>query len=193
MRAKSCNGLSQPRPERGNFSLFFYLIIFILKEENKMTGKEISKEDVDKVLEAIEIAKSTGKIKKGTNEVTKSVERGTAKIVAVAKDASPPEIVMHIPMLAEEKDVLCVEVPSKEELGASAGIDVPTASVAVVQEGESKKLIKELTEKLAVKKEEKAEEAKEEKAEEKKEEKTEEAKEEKAEEKKEEKEEKKTK
>ena len=131
-----------------------------------MAGKEISKEDVDKVLEAIEIAKSTGKIKKGTNEVTKSVERGTAKIVVVAKDASPPEIVMHIPMLAEEKEVLCVEVPSKEELGASAGIDVPTASVAVVQEGESKKLIKELTEKLSVKKEEK----KEEKAEEKKEE-----------------------
>ena len=150
-----------------------------------MAGKEISKEDVDKVLEAIEIAKSTGKIKKGTNEVTKSVERGTAKIVAVAKDASPPEIVMHIPMLAEEKDVLCVEVPSKEELGASAGIDVPTASVAIVQEGEAKKLIKELTEQLGVKKEEaKAEEKKEEAKEEKKEEKKEEAKEEKKEEKK---------
>ena len=68
-----------------------------------MAGKEISKETVDKVLEAIEIAKTTGKIKKGTNETTKAVERGTAKLVAVAKDASPPEIVMHIPMLAEEK------------------------------------------------------------------------------------------
>ncbi len=149
---------------------------------------EISKEIVDKIYEAIEVAKSTGKIKKGTNEVTKSVERGTAKIVVVAKDASPPEIVMHIPMLAEEKEVLCVEVPSKEELGASAGIDVPTASVAIVQEGESKKLIKELTEKLAVKKEEKkeekAEEAKEEKAEEKKEEAPKEEKEETKEEKK---------
>jgi len=112
-----------------------------------MAGKEISKETVDKVLEAIEIAKTTGKIKKGTNETTKAVERGTAKLVAVAKDASPPEIVMHIPMLAEEKDILCVEVPSKEALGASAGIDVPTASVAVVQEGEAKKLIKEIVEK----------------------------------------------
>jgi large subunit ribosomal protein L7Ae len=136
-----------------------------------MAGKEISKEDVDKVLEAIEIAKSTGKIKKGTNEVTKSVERGTAKLVAVAKDASPPEIVMHIPMLAEEKGVLCVEIPSKEELGASAGIDVPTASVAIVQEGEAKKLVQDLTEQLVVKKEapkeEKAEEAEEEKKEEK--------------------------
>ncbi len=127
-----------------------------------MVGKEISKEDVDKVLEAIEIAKTTGKIKKGTNETTKAVERGTAKIVAIAKDASPPEIVMHIPILAEEKGVLCVEIPNKESLGASAGIDVPTASVAVVQEGEAKKLIKELNERLNVKKEAPKEEAKEE-------------------------------
>jgi large subunit ribosomal protein L7Ae len=130
----------------------------MIKEEIKMVGKEISKEDVDKVLEAIEIAKTTGKIKKGTNETTKAVERGVAKIVAVAKDASPPEIVMHIPILAEEKGVLCVEIPSKEELGASAGIDVPTASVAVVQEGEAKKLIKELNDQLNVKKEETKEE-----------------------------------
>ncbi|MBD3249606.1 50S ribosomal protein L7ae [Candidatus Woesearchaeota archaeon] len=108
-------------------------------------SEEPSKETVDKVLEAIEVAKATGKIKKGTNEVTKSIERGKAKLVATAKDASPPEIVMHIPALAKEKGIKCVQVPSKEELGASAGIDVPTVSVAIVEEGESKKLIKEIT------------------------------------------------
>lgn len=102
---------------------------------------EIPKEIVDKVLEAIEVAKATGKIKKGTNEVTKALERGNAKLVAVAKDANPPEIVMHLPLLSKEKGVVCIEVPSKEELGASAGLDVPTASVAVVQEGEAKSLV----------------------------------------------------
>lgn len=109
---------------------------------------EFPKEIVDKVLEAIELAKATGKIKKGTNEVTKAVERGVAKFVAVAKDVSPPEITMHIPELCKEKGVLCIEVPSKEELGASAGIAVPTVSVAIIQEGDAKPLIKELTEKL---------------------------------------------
>lgn len=108
---------------------------------------EASKEIIDNVLEIIEVAKATGKIKKGTNEVTKALERGTAKIVAVAKDATPPEIVMHIPLLAKEKGIICIEVPSKEELGASAGIDVSTASVAVVQEGESKALIAAITKK----------------------------------------------
>jgi large subunit ribosomal protein L7Ae len=111
-----------------------------------MKMAEVSKEIIDKVLEAIEVAKATGKVKKGTNEVTKALERGSAKLVAVAKDATPPEIVMHIPLLAEEKGVVCVTVGSKEELGASTGIAVPTASAAIVQEGEAKNLIKEINE-----------------------------------------------
>jgi len=109
---------------------------------------ELSKEMLDKVYEAIEVARTTGKIKKGTNEVTKAIEKGTAKLVVFAKDITPPEIVMHIPMLSEEKGVLCLEVPSKNELGASAGIDVGTASVAIVQEGEAKDIVKQLIEQL---------------------------------------------
>ncbi|MBS3126080.1 50S ribosomal protein L7Ae [Candidatus Woesearchaeota archaeon] len=105
---------------------------------------EVPKEALDKVYEAIEVAKTTGKIRKGTNEATKAIEKGTAKLVVIAKDVTPPELTMHIPLLAEEKNVLCVQVPSKEELGAAAGIDVGTASVVIVQEGESKNLIKEI-------------------------------------------------
>ena len=109
---------------------------------------EAPKELVDKVYEAIEVAKATGKLRKGTNEATKVIEKGTAKLVVIAKDVNPPEITMHIPLLAEEKGIPCVQVPSKEELGAAAGIDVPTGCVAIVQEGESKQLIKEITEKM---------------------------------------------
>ena len=105
---------------------------------------EVPKEALDKVYEAIEVAKTTGKIRKGTNEATKAIEKGTAKLVVIAKDVTPPELTMHIPLLAEEKNVLCVQVPSKEELGVAAGIDVGTASVVIVQEGESKNLIKEI-------------------------------------------------
>lgn len=99
-----------------------------------------------KAYEAIEIAKSTGKLKKGSNEVTKALERGTAKLVAVARDVTPPEVVMHLPILAKEKGVPCVEVPSKEELGAAAGIQVATAAIAIVSEGDAKALIKEIAE-----------------------------------------------
>lgn len=106
---------------------------------------EVSKETIEKVYEAIEVAKATGKIKKGTNEVTKAIERGKAKLVAVASDVNPPEITMHIPLLAKEKGILCIKVTTKEELGVAAGIDIPTVSVAITEEGESKSIIKELS------------------------------------------------
>jgi len=109
---------------------------------------EVSKELIEKAFEAIEIAKASGKLKKGTNEVTKAVERGTAKLVAVAKDVNPPEITMHIPLISKEKGVPCVEVGSREELGAAAGINVPTVAVAVTSEGEAKALIKEIAESI---------------------------------------------
>lgn len=98
----------------------------------------------EKALEAVEIARTTGKVRKGSNEVTKMLERGKAKLVVFAKDISPPEIVMHLPLLAKEKNVPCVEVASKEELGAAAGLTVPTAAVVVVEEGDAKTLIKQL-------------------------------------------------
>lgn len=104
-------------------------------------------EQTEKAYEAIELAKKTGKIRKGSNEVTKALEKGKAKLVVIAKDVSPPEIIMHIPILAKEKGVVCIEVPSKDELGAAAGLGVGTAAVAVVQEGEAKKVIGELSRK----------------------------------------------
>lgn len=95
--------------------------------------------------EAIEIAKKTGKIKKGTNEVTKVIEKGKAKLVVVAQDVSPKEIVMHIPMLCKEKNIPCVEVPSREELGAAAGMPVPTVAVAISEAGDAASIIAKLS------------------------------------------------
>lgn len=98
----------------------------------------------DKVLEAIEIAKKTGKIKKGTNEVTKALERAQAKLVVYATDVSPKEIVMHLPMLAKEKGILCYELGTKEELGNVSGVNIPTTAIAIISEGDAKAILKEL-------------------------------------------------
>src|SRR3989338_2900923 len=109
-----------------------------------MASIEATKEIADKVYEAIEVARATGKICKGANEATKAVAKGKAKLVVIAKDTQPAEVVMHIPMLAEEKGIMCVTVPSKEELGTAAGINRPTASVAIIVEGEAKNILKEI-------------------------------------------------
>lgn len=100
--------------------------------------------DEAKVLEAVEIARTTGKIGKGSNETTKAIEKGNAKLVAYAGDVSPKEIIMHLPLLCKEKGVPCFEISKKDDLGAAAGLAVPTAAVAVVKEGEAKSAIESL-------------------------------------------------
>ncbi len=97
------------------------------------------------VLEIIEAARETGKIRRGVNEVTKSIERGEAKLVVWAEDIDPPEIVMHLPVLCDEKKIAFAKVPTKVELGRAAGIDVGTSAVAVVDAGEAKKELAALT------------------------------------------------
>jgi large subunit ribosomal protein L7Ae len=109
---------------------------------------EISKELAEKIFEAIEVAKSTGKIRRGTNEATKAIERGTAKLVVAAKDVTPPEIVMHLPMLCKEKEIPFASVASKEELGAASGLEVGTGAVAILEPGEAAESLKEILEKL---------------------------------------------
>lgn len=108
---------------------------------------EMPEDLANKVLEAVTIAKATGKTRKGVNETTKAIERGTAKLVVMAKDVTPPEVLMHLPVICEEKQVPYAYVPNKVELGKACGVDVPTSSVAVTEEGDSKKLIANIAEK----------------------------------------------
>ena len=94
----------------------------------------------------IEKAKRTGKIEKGTNEVTKAIERGTAKFVVYAVDVEPKEIVQHIPLLCKEKGIPCQEVDNKQKLGIAVGIPVSASSVAVIEAGEAEADIQGLLE-----------------------------------------------
>ena len=103
---------------------------------------------VDKVLQALEVAKNTGKVKKGTNEVTKAIERGRAKLVVIAKDVEPKEIVMHLPVLCDEKKCEFVYIPSKEELGRATGINVGTASACIIEPGEAKDVLEDIIKKI---------------------------------------------
>jgi len=109
---------------------------------------EVPKELAEKALEAVEIARDTGRIRKGTNETTKAVERGQAKLVIIAEDVDPEEIVAHLPPLCEEKEIPYIYVPSKKELGAAAGIEVPAASVAIIEPGKARELVEEIASKV---------------------------------------------
>ncbi len=109
---------------------------------------EVPKDLAEKVYEAVEKARDKGKIRKGVNETVKAVERRQAKLVVIAEDVDPPEVVAHLPLLCEEKGTPYVYVPKKLELGAASGIEVPSAAVAIVEEGEAEPLVKEILSRL---------------------------------------------
>lgn len=109
---------------------------------------EIPKEITDAAYEALQIANQTGTVRKGTNETTKAIERAQAKLVVIAEDVDPPEVVAHLPILCEERKITYVFVPSKEKLGASAGIDVPAASACINEVGDAAALIKEISSRI---------------------------------------------
>ncbi|MEM3442436.1 MAG: 50S ribosomal protein L7Ae [Candidatus Bathyarchaeia archaeon] len=109
---------------------------------------EIPKEVADAAYEALQIAAKTGVVRKGTNETTKAVERAQAKLVVIAEDVDPPEVVAHLPLLCEERKIPYVFVPSKEKIGNAVGIDVSAASACIVNEGEAAGLVKEIIARL---------------------------------------------
>lgn len=53
-------------------------------------------------------------MRKGANEATKTLNRGQSEFVVLAADAEPLEILLHIPLLCEDKNVPYVFVRSKQ-------------------------------------------------------------------------------
>ena len=113
-----------------------------------MAKFEVPKDLIDKAYQAFSAAKDGGKIRKGTNETTKAVERKQALLVAIADDVQPAEVVAHLPILCDEKDIPYVFVPRKEYLGKAIGLTVGTASAAIVEAGNAKSIISDLAGKL---------------------------------------------
>lgn len=131
--------------------------------------EELTKQELDSVYRLIERTRGSGNIRKGTNEVTKSVERNEAKLVILADDVNPKEIIMHLPMICDEKKIPYVWVPTKSELGAAAGLVTQSSSVAIADAGDAKKLLSDVIALIKKKSAPKKEEKKEEKSEDKKE------------------------
>ncbi|HET6779762.1 MAG TPA: 50S ribosomal protein L7Ae [Nitrososphaera sp.] len=105
---------------------------------------ETSKDLVNAVYEAVRVSKQSGKVRKGTNETTKAIERGVSKLVVIAEDVEPPEVVAHLPILCEERKAPFIFVPSKQQLGASLGIDVGSAAATIVDAGEAQHIVEQV-------------------------------------------------
>ena len=57
------------------------------------------------ILQLVQQAVNYKQLRKGANEATKTLNRGQAEFVVMAADAEPLEILLHIPLLCEDKNV----------------------------------------------------------------------------------------
>ena len=110
---------------------------------------EVPENLVSPIYESLRVAVETGKVKRGTNEATKAIERGVSKLIIIAEDVEPPEVVAHLPILCEENKAAYAFVPSKQDLGKALGIEVTSAAAAILDSGDAQHIIDEVVGSIA--------------------------------------------
>lgn len=83
------------------------------------------------LLELVQQATNYKQTKKGANEATKTLNRGISELIVMAGDAEPIEILLHLPLLCEDKNVPYVFVPSKIALGRACGVSRPVIACSI--------------------------------------------------------------
>jgi len=99
----------------------------------------------NKILDLVQQAGHYHQIKKGANEATKAVNRGTAELIVLAADTAPLAILLHLPLLAEDKSVPYVFIGSKVALGRATGVSRPVIAVCITS-NESSELAPQIRE-----------------------------------------------
>uniref|UniRef100_A0A7S0YZU3 Ribosomal protein eL8/eL30/eS12/Gadd45 domain-containing protein n=3 Tax=Hemiselmis TaxID=77924 RepID=A0A7S0YZU3_9CRYP len=83
------------------------------------------------ILELVQQATNYKQLKKGANEATKTLNRGISEFIVMAADTEPLEILLHLPLLCEDKNVPYVFVGSKQALGRACGVSRPVIAASV--------------------------------------------------------------
>lgn len=102
------------------------------------------------ILDLVQQASHYRQLKKGANEATKTLNRGTSEIIVLAADTAPLAILLHLPLLCEDKNVPYVYVPSKTALGRACGVSraVISASITTNEASELMSQIRSLKDKV---------------------------------------------
>ena len=65
------------------------------------------------------------------SETTKTLNRDVSDVVILAADTEPLAILLHIPLLCEDKNVPYVYVSSKMHLGHACGVSRPVIAASI--------------------------------------------------------------
>jgi len=109
------------------------------QDKNSKTSPLAPKPLQKSILELIALAQNYKKIKKGANEATKTLNRGITDLIILAADAEPLEILLHLPLLCEDKNIPYVFVSSQKNLGKACGVNRPVIACSILKEDRGQK------------------------------------------------------
>ena len=100
-----------------------------LSSKKQLANKKLTK----KVHKLVKKAAGAKVLRRGVKEVIKALRKGDAAggICVMAGDISPIDVISHMAVYCEEKEVPYVYVPSKHDLGAASATKRPTSCVLV--------------------------------------------------------------
>jgi len=76
-------------------------------------------------------AKEKNLVRRGIREAMKFIRKGETGLVVLAGDVSPIDVVSHVPLVCEEKNIPYCYTPSKQELGEALGSKRPSCMTLV--------------------------------------------------------------
>ncbi|PIA54547.1 hypothetical protein AQUCO_00900838v1 [Aquilegia coerulea] len=138
-------------------------LAFWFRKKKKMTAEAVNPKAYPladaqltiTILDLVQQAANYKQLKKGANEATKTLNRGISEFIVMAADTEPLEILLHLPLLAEDKNVPYVFVPSKQALGRACGVTRPVIAASVTSNEASQlktqiQVLKDAIEKLLI-------------------------------------------
>ena len=114
------------------------MLIYFFQTEVNPKAYPLADEELTKtLLQLIKQANDIKQLKKGANESTKTLNRGISELIILAADVDPIEIVLHLPLLCEDKNVPYVFVPSRDLLGRSCGVSRSVVACSITSNDRS--------------------------------------------------------
>merc|ERR1712100_321742 len=116
-----------------DMGLFFFNLLLNMSDSKQSKAFPLAdNQTTTSILELLQQAMHYKQLKKGANEATKTLNRGQAQLIVMAADTEPLEILLHLPLLCEDKNVPYVFVPSKRALGRACGVSRSVIAASVI-------------------------------------------------------------
>jgi H/ACA ribonucleoprotein complex subunit 2 len=88
-----------------------------------------SKKTTKRLHKLVKKASQAKFVRRGVKEVVKALRKGAKGFCIIAGDISPIDVVVHLPIMCEDRKIPYFYVPSKLDLGSAASTKRPTSCI----------------------------------------------------------------